>query len=277
MTQPLRLAFVARRFGAQFGGAEAYAEHLLSRLSRAHEVHVFCQEWNSPLAIPHTLVPWRRSLPRWLNLIDFNRRCQQLTVGYDVVHSHENGWVGDIQGVHVMPVRYSRFHNGRGFGRRLADCLSPRWLAYLVLEAARYRVRPGRRLVAASALIADQIHAAYGDNLKCLIIPPGVALPTAQPERTQAQSELGLDRRCKYLILVANDPVRKGYKTLLQALAALPEAVRLLVVGGETGLHRLVRERVDVVASIPMARGMESLNASVAAALACFEVMRARS
>lgn len=62
----------------------------------------------------------------------------------------------------------------------------------------------------------------------------------------------------------------------LFGLGLLTEPV-VLVVGGETGLHRLVRERVDVVASIPMARGMESLNASVAAALACFEVMRARS
>lgn len=49
-----------------------------------------------------------------------------------------------------------------------------------------------------------------------------------------------------------------------------------LVIGAETGLGRLVRDRVDVVASIPMAGPMESLNASVAAALACFEVMRVR-
>jgi 23S rRNA (guanosine2251-2'-O)-methyltransferase len=57
-------------------------------------------------------------------------------------------------------------------------------------------------------------------------------------------------------------------------LLTAPVAV---VVGGETGLHRLVRERVDVVASIPMAYGTESLNASVAAALAAFEVLRLRS
>ena len=50
-----------------------------------------------------------------------------------------------------------------------------------------------------------------------------------------------------------------------------------LVVGAETGLGRLVRDRVDVVASIPMAGPVESLNASVAAALACFEVMRVRA
>ena len=56
-------------------------------------------------------------------------------------------------------------------------------------------------------------------------------------------------------------------------LLAEPVAV---IVGGEGGLHRLVRERVDVVSFIPMAGEIDSLNASVAAALACFEVMRVR-
>ncbi|HSG79681.1 MAG TPA: RNA methyltransferase [Acidimicrobiia bacterium] len=51
-----------------------------------------------------------------------------------------------------------------------------------------------------------------------------------------------------------------------------------VVVGAEgAGLSRLVRERVDVVASIPLAPGVESLNASVAASLAVFEVMRSRA
>jgi 23S rRNA (guanosine2251-2'-O)-methyltransferase len=50
-----------------------------------------------------------------------------------------------------------------------------------------------------------------------------------------------------------------------------------IVVGAETGLGRLVRDRVDVVASIPMAGPTESLNASVAAALACFELARVRA
>lgn len=62
----------------------------------------------------------------------------------------------------------------------------------------------------------------------------------------------------------------------LFGLALLSEPV-VIVVGSETGLHRLVKERVDVVASIPMAPGAESLNASVAAALACFEVRRVRA
>lgn len=51
----------------------------------------------------------------------------------------------------------------------------------------------------------------------------------------------------------------------------------VVVVGAESGLHRLVRDRVDVVASIPMVEGSESLNASVAASLACYEIFRIRA
>lgn len=50
-----------------------------------------------------------------------------------------------------------------------------------------------------------------------------------------------------------------------------------VVIGAEgKGVSRLVAERSDVVARLPMANDMESLNASVAAALALFEIGRAR-
>ncbi len=51
-----------------------------------------------------------------------------------------------------------------------------------------------------------------------------------------------------------------------------------LVVGSEgNGLHHLVRERCEVLASIPLAGKTASLNASVAAGVALFEVRRQRA
>lgn len=52
----------------------------------------------------------------------------------------------------------------------------------------------------------------------------------------------------------------------------------LLVVGSEgEGLSRLVRQNCDVIASIPIGSEVESLNASVAAAIALYEVSRSRA
>lgn len=55
-----------------------------------------------------------------------------------------------------------------------------------------------------------------------------------------------------------------------------PIAGRVIVVGSEgKGLRRLVRKRCDRIVSIPMRGPVESLNASVAAALAIYESWRA--
>ncbi len=60
-------------------------------------------------------------------------------------------------------------------------------------------------------------------------------------------------------------------------LQLLTEPVAVVVGGEGKGLGRLVAERCDMLASIPIDPRVESLNASVAAALACFEIRRARS
>jgi 23S rRNA (guanosine2251-2'-O)-methyltransferase len=60
-------------------------------------------------------------------------------------------------------------------------------------------------------------------------------------------------------------------------LDLLTEALAVVIGAEGSGLADLTRKRCDVLASIPMARPAESLNASVSAALASFEIMRVRT
>jgi 23S rRNA (guanosine2251-2'-O)-methyltransferase len=63
----------------------------------------------------------------------------------------------------------------------------------------------------------------------------------------------------------------------LFALELADEPVCIVVGGEGTGLHRLVRDSCDALVHIPMSGQIESLNASVAGALALFEVRRRRT
>ena len=60
-------------------------------------------------------------------------------------------------------------------------------------------------------------------------------------------------------------------------ITTLVIAVIGLVVGAEgNGISRLVREKCDFVAVLPMPGGFESLNAATAASVAMYEILRQR-
>ncbi len=63
----------------------------------------------------------------------------------------------------------------------------------------------------------------------------------------------------------------------LFGLGLASESIAIVIGAEGAGLAQLVAERCDVLVSIPMSDESESLNASVAAALAAFEIRRARA
>jgi len=67
-----------------------------------------------------------------------------------------------------------------------------------------------------------------------------------------------------------------GSGSSLFGLEILSEPVAIVVGAEGAGLSALAAKRCDLLVEIPMAGGTESLNASVSAALACFEIMRVR-
>ncbi|MGI6452840.1 MAG: 23S rRNA (guanosine(2251)-2'-O)-methyltransferase RlmB [Syntrophomonadaceae bacterium] len=58
---------------------------------------------------------------------------------------------------------------------------------------------------------------------------------------------------------------------------SLPESIALVIGGEGRGIRRLVKEHCDFLVRIPMKGRIESLNASVAAALLLYEVVRQRA
>lgn len=80
-----------------------------------------------------------------------------------------------------------------------------------------------------------------------------------------------LSRRDVWTVGLAGDA-----PTSLFGLELLADPCALVVGGEHRGLSRLVAERVDHLASIPMTPDADSLNASMAAGLALFELARMR-
>ena len=93
-----------------------------------------------------------------------------------------------------------------------------------------------------------------------------IAVVASIPEALQRLNQLGLWR---IGLDASGDRSLFGLSVLVDPLA--------LVVGGEgSGLSRLTAERCDALVTIPHRGPVESLNASVASALAVFEVARMR-
>ena len=257
----LRVAVFNRHFSVTGGGAERYSVALVEQLAARHEIHVFAQtirhEW--PGVTYHRVsAPLRRS--RWMNQLWFAVATWRATRrGFDVVHSHENTWYGNVQTVHVLPVKYNLLQGRTGWRRalqKLKVLTSPRLSAYLGLERLRYAPQLGRQVVVTSASLKTTMAATYPACAKALsIITPGITMPTDWPPspstgiggadngtghnpaqaliaaRQAARRQLGVPETGRCMLFVGNDYRKKGLPVLLQALAQLPADVQLLVVG----------------------------------------------
>ena len=236
----LRVAVLNRRFAATGGGAERYSIAMVEHLSAQHEIHVFAQkidhQW--PGVTYHRVsMPFER--PRWINQLWYAWVTWCATrSGFDVVHSHENTWHGNVQTMHVLPVKYNLFFGLTGLKlalRWLKVLTSPRLLAYLALERSRFSLKRPRALVLASQTLVAQTLQAYPHSLVAIeVITPGVEQvpgPAQPAEKAAARALLGLPRAGYGLLFVANDYRKKGLGTLLVALAQLPPACFLTVIG----------------------------------------------
>ena len=243
----LRIAILNRVFSPQGGGAERYSIALVEQLCQRHEIHVFAQDIAFSLIAQWPQVrfhkvsaPLRKS--RWLNQLWYATVTWWATrkgsgAGFDVVHSHENTWHGQVQTVHVLPIKHNLF-NGKTGWRRAATWLnvltSPRLLAYLALERGRFAVQPNRHIVLTSPSLLAIFKSTYPACANTLsVITPGVGKVDFSFDKAAAKQALGLPAQGWMIAFVGNDYEKKGLPTLLQALKTLPEHVNLAVVGNQ--------------------------------------------
>lgn len=240
----MRIAVISRVFSKAGGGAESYSVALVQQLATRHEIHVFAQESNQPVpGVTYHKVFCLSRKPRWINQLLFAMATWWRTrTGFDVVHSHENTWHGQIQTIHVRPTRYNLFHDRRGMRlwlRWAKVLLSPRLITYVWLEGARFSPAPTRRVVATSETLKGECEQAYPASRQVLsVVTPGTHLPQDTLTRAAARRQLDLPPEAPLLLFVANDYARKGLDTLLQALAKLAPEVHLAVAGNPAPIPR---------------------------------------
>jgi glycosyltransferase involved in cell wall biosynthesis len=257
-TSRLRIAVLNRNFTPTAGGAERYAIALVEQLAARHEIHVFAQniEHKWPGVTYHTVsMPLRK--PRWINQLWYatatwraTRHADASGQAFDVVHSHENTWHGNVQTVHVLPVWHNLFRKVAGNTgavkralRWLKVVTSPRLLTYLTLESKRFTLPEAstRRIMVTSPSLHAVMAATFPKAKQAVTtLVPGVDLPQRVPtpdEKKDARSRLGLGRDGACLLFVGNDFEKKGLRTAIFALSALisratlTDPVTLMVVG----------------------------------------------
>ena len=236
----LRIAVLNRVFSPAGGGAEGYAVALVEQLAQRHEIHVFAQSiahaWPG---VHYHRIPVLLARPRWINQLWYALATWWKTRrGFDLVHSHELTWHGQVQTVHVLPVRHNLLHGlvgGALWLRWLKVASSPRLLAYLWLEGRRLQPLPLRRIVLTAPSLRVVLLDSYpASAVGACVIPPGVRLPAQVPDahaRQQARQALALPQAGRCVLLVGNDYRKKGLGALIASLPGLPPDVYLAVVG----------------------------------------------
>ena len=233
----MRIAILTRNFSPASGGAETYSVNLVKLLSKNHEIHVYCQETNFPvtgIAYHHVLRISKR--PRWLNQWIFSFSTWLSTRNqFDIVHSHEHVWHGNVHTFHVRCVWESIFKDRNRWElilRWLQVFTSLRHFTYLWLESARVRDKANHGLVFVSNKLRDEFVIHYPDIVsRSIVIAPGVDLPTSLRSREECRRQLDWADNQIYLLFIANDFERKGLSVLLKALKKLNPSIALAVVG----------------------------------------------
>jgi len=250
-TRRLRVAVLNRIFSPAGGGAERNSIALVEQLAPRHDIHVFAQKiaHDIPGVTFHQLSTSPFKL-RWTNQLWYATVAWRATRhGFDVIHSHENIWCGNVQTVTVLPSKYKLFYGVSGARvllRWLKVLTSPRLMTYIWLEKMRFACgTKKKRITATSDILLQQMASVYPKSAHAFeIVTPGVTMPSevATPQRQlAARKKLGLPQAGRGILFVGNDYGKKGLNTLLKSLAKFQDNTWLAVVGNPAHIAEFKR------------------------------------
>lgn len=245
----MRIALVCSEVIRESGHGR-YMQELARRLASEHEVHVYSHLYQPIPGVVHHPVP----APLGINLLRvygfYLASIAKLgRTPYDIVHAIGGcTWRHDVVtaqfcqrpwGAHLarqpLPPAKGRLGWLGAHLRRLYHELY--WRACDWLEAPAFRPRPGKRVIAVSGRVRDELSCYYGaDADEVAVVFNGVAPEEFAPDalealRSPTRAALGVGEDERVLLFVG-DFYRKGLATVIEALPLLQTPrIRLLVVG----------------------------------------------
>jgi UDP-glucose:(heptosyl)LPS alpha-1,3-glucosyltransferase len=247
----MRLGIVRQRY-TPFGGAERFVERAVDALvARGVHVRVYTRKWPRDRAgrvEPVICNPFHvGSLWRDASFAAAVRAALARDRP-DVVQSHERIEGCDVfragDGVHRVWLEARRRAGGRAERVRIA--VNPYHRYVLDAEARMFASPRLRAVICISRMVRDDIrrHFAVPDDKLHVIynaVDPLEFSPGVRAGRAATRSELGLAADDVAFLLVGSGYARKGVATAIRALARLPRAARLVVVGKDKSMARYHR------------------------------------
>ena len=262
----MKIGIVIRRFHTR-GGTERRTHELVRWLLAAgHQIHLFAEEWDSPLADQltchriHTV-----KLMRWLKALSFAMLAARATrrVKLDLIHSQARTYADDVAtlggGCHADYL--DRFVEDMSPFKQFWERHHPFNRVTLALEAAQYR--RCRRIILNSHLAkAGLVKYFPWAEEKCRVVHNGIDPDFFKPDpqlRRELRTKLNLtDNRVVYLF-VGSGFERKGLPEFMRALAVVKQrqpscSILGLVVGnGNFPIYRALAKELDIEQEIHFA------------------------
>jgi UDP-glucose:(heptosyl)LPS alpha-1,3-glucosyltransferase len=228
----LRIAFVVHDYH-RHGGQSRYVAELAGRFKREHEVHVFANRFEEadPAGLTYHHVPaWRRNA--LATVVSFVLPATlMVSRRFDVIHAQ--GLCGlrhNVVTAHIC--------QGAWYEAMVKNAGRPGWRKRLFhgvvsrLERLAFRPGAGRRVIAVSQRVQDDLAAHYGCRDRVTVIPHGVDTETFHPRnrarwRQEVRREAGVPEDACVALYVGD--LQKAMPAAIRAVARVP-SVRLVAV-----------------------------------------------